>query len=617
MNSPSHDKPLLVYDGDCSFCKIWIEYWKLLTGERVSYAPFQEVADVFPNIPQEDFKKSVQLITPDGNVVSGAQAVFKTLGLANRLRWLTWLHTHVPGVSSVSEWSYRFIARRRDAFYRLTVMLWGRRIQVESHGLTRSVFLRGMGLIYCVAFLSLSVQVLGLVGSRGILPASQFLAAVQEQIGDGAWVLFPTLAWFSASDAFLQFLCIGGVGLSILFIIGIFPRPIALLLWVFYLSLYMIGQDFLSFQWDILLLEAGFLTIFFAPLRSLSHLVPEGAQSTKILFLIRLLLFRLMFQSGVVKLTSGDASWFNLSALTFHYETQCIPTPIAWYAHQLPLWFHEASVLVMFFIEIIVPFLIFMPRRLRIFGAWSLIAFQVLIILTGNYTFFNYLTIVLCLTLFDDAAIRRVLPERIAQRLAQGEDRPVGSQFTRVALISFVSLMVVLNIIHLGGLFVEPAAMPGLVTSAFRWSSRYSIVNSYGLFRVMTTSRPEIIVEGSNDGRQWLAYDFKYKVGDTLRAPPWVAPHQPRLDWQMWFAALGNYRSNRWFVNFMVRLLEGSPEVLARLEQNPFPDSSPRYVRALLYEYHFTDAERHHATGAYWRREYKGIYLPAISLRRN
>jgi hypothetical protein len=177
--------------------------------------------------------------------------------------------------------------------------------------------------------------------------------------------------------------------------------------------------------------------------------------------------------------------------------------------------------------------------------------------------------------------------------------------------------MVGLNLVHLTGLVMERRGLDGPIATLLQWSSHYTIVNSYGLFRVMTISRPEIVVEGSNDGAKWLPYEFKYKPGDTLRAPPWVAPHQPRLDWQMWFAALGSYNSNRWFVNFMIRLLEGSPSVTGLLEHDPFPDEPPRYIRALLYEYHFTDTRQRRLGGGYWRREYKGVYLPAISLRRD
>ncbi len=614
MSQPSRDKPLLVFDADCNFCRLWIDRWKSADLSGIEFVAFQDVAHEFPRLPLEDFKKSLQLIDPQGNVVGGAQAVFTMLSLTRGTRWLLWMYRCVPGVALLSECYYRFVAKRRNAFFRLTRLLWGSNIRIPEYHLAQWLFLRGMGLVYLVAFLSLSTQILGLVGAQGILPAHQFLDAVHQQLGSRAYRLIPTLVWLDSGDGFLSFLCIGGVVLSVLFLIGLFQKPAAFLLWAFYFSLYAVGQDFLSFQWDILLLEAGFLTVILAPFGILPGRSPPRPPSRMLLWLPRLLLFRLMFQSGVVKLTSGDPSWSNLTALTFHFETQCIPTPVAWYAHLMPLWFQQFAVAVMFAVELVIPFLIFMPRRLRMLGAWFLIAFQLLIILTGNYAFFNYLTIVLCLALFDDASIRRVI--RRGQARVTSSERVNRPMVLRCIRDSFAAVMVVFNVAHLAGLFIRPGQMPDTAAALIRWSSMYNIVNSYGLFRVMTTSRPEIIVEGSNDGGHWFAYEFTYKPGDTLRAPPWVAPHQPRLDWQMWFAALGEARENRWFMNFMVRILQGSPDVVALLAQDPFHGMPPRYVRALVYDYRFTNAAERNKTGAYWYRKYRGIYLPATSLRR-
>jgi len=616
MSNPPRSKPLLVYDGDCTFCRLWIERWKAFTGDRIDYAPFQDVADAFPRISPEQFKKSVQLLMPDGSVFSAAHAVLQTLRHASGKRWVLWLYEHGPGVAPLTELAYRFVSTHRNGLYSFTRLLWGDNLQPPSYRLTRCLFFRGIGIIYFIAFLSLSSQVVGLVGSNGILPTYQFLDAVREELGSDAYRLFPTLAWLAADDGFLRFLCIGGMVFSVALVFGILPRIVSALAWIFYLSLYTVGQDFLSFQWDILLLEAGFLTIFFAPLQFLPSISRERAASRTILWLIRFLLFRLVFQSGVVKLTSGDPNWLDLTALTFHFETQCIPTPLAWYAHQLPVWFQKLSVIMMFAAEIVIPVTIFAPRRLRMLGAWLIIGFQLSIILTGNYTFFNWLTIVLCVTLFDDAALRRIFPKRFLGEKMNGNVVHSG-QIKGILLAAFASVMIILNLTHLAGLFMRLHALPRPLTALMQWTQPYAIVNSYGLFRVMTTSRPEIIVEGSNDGKSWSAYEFKYKPGDLNRAPPWVAPHQPRLDWQMWFAALGNYQSNPWFVNFMVRLLQGSPDVLALLEYNPLPGAPPRYVRALLYDYRFTDFTQRRATGAHWRREYQEVYLPPISLREN
>lgn len=454
-----------------------------------------------------------------------------------------------------------------------------------------------------------------MIGSNGILPAQQYLQLIRENVGTVRFWQFPTLAWLSTSDTSLQVLCWAGVGLSLLLIAGIWARVVAALLWVLYLSLYVVGQTFLSFQWDILLLETGFLTIFFAPGQFLPKLARERLPSKTLLWLFRLLLFRLMFFSGYVKLATNDHFWLDLTALTVHYETQCIPTPIAWYAHQLPLWFQKFSCGTMFAIELVIPFLIFAPRRLKFSGAWTIIFFMLLIILTGNYNFFNLLTIALCVLLLDDTALKRFLPKKLVEIIAFVNSAVTMRRVKRIAFALFATIIVYLNIVQWIALFVEWKDMPKPIVALERWVTPFNLVNHYGLFRVMTNPRYEIIIEGSNNGRTWLAYEFKYKPGDVKRAPPWVEPHQPRLDWQMWFAALGSYQQNQWFVNFCVRLLQGSEDVIDLIEKNPFPNNPPRSVRALLYEYHFTDFTRRQNTGEWWRRDLKGLYMPAISLR--
>jgi hypothetical protein len=302
-----------------------------------------------------------------------------------------------------------------------------------------------------------------------------------------------------------------------------------------------------------------------------------------------------MFESGSVKLLSGDRTWRSLTALDFHFQTQPIPTPLAWYAHQPPAWFHHFAAGVTLGIEILIPFLIFAPRRLRHFAFGCLVGLQILILLTGNYAFFNLLALALCLFLLDDRDLRfSGKPKRIP-RFGRATAAAVF-----VAIFSLSSYEMLMQF----GIF-PPLGNP---------VASFGIANNYGLFAVMTTTRPEIIVEGSNDGSRWVAYEFPYKAGDVYRRPPWVAPHQPRLDWQMWFAALGSYRENAWFINFLARLLQGSPEVLGLLARNPFPAAPPRYVRALLYTYKFTDAKTRNDTGAWWSRELLGTYVRPISL---
>lgn len=613
--SPS-EKPILVYDGDCSFCRLWIDRWRALTGDGVRYAPFQEVAGKFPEIPRDAFVRAVQLILPDGSVLSAAHAVFRTLAFTPRRTWMLWLYEHFPGVAIVAEFSYRFVARHRSPLYRLTRLLWGKHFERPSFSLGSWLFLRLLGVVYFFAFLSLATQVLGLLGQNGILPAGEFFAMVHARLGPERYWLFPTLAWLSPSDTTLEVLSAGGVLGSLLLIFDIAPLLVLSILWLFYLSLVTVGQDFLAFQWDSLLLEAGFLAIFMAPWHFWPRGSPKAPPPKAPRWLLWFLLFRLMFSSGVVKLSSGDPTWRNLSALEYHYYTQPLPTPLAWYVHLAPAWFQHGSVLFMFFVELAVPFLIFAPRLWRFIGGGFLILLQLLIALTGNYAFFNLFSLALCVLLFDDAFLARFFPRALAKRLRVATPHP-----RRGAIRRWVTAPIAL-IIFAGGLLelADLLSIQWLPPSAFHLLSRLEpvrVVNSYGLFAVMTTSRPEIIIQGSNDGNTWLNYEFKFKAGDLRRAPRWVEPFQPRLDWQMWFAALGDYRSSPWFSHLLLRLLEGSPPVLGLLERNPFPQSPPKYVRALIYDYQFTTWSERREKGEWWHRRLLGGYFPAVTLNRS
>lgn len=499
--------------------------------------------------------------------------------------------------------------------------------------LTTWLFLRGLGFVYCFAFLSLSVQIIALFGKNGILPAADFLHLVEIHTGAERFFLLPTLFWLGASDQALIFVCVLGVLISILAILGICAGFDFLCLWILYLSLAGIGQDFLSFQWDALLLETGFIAIFLAPWQIFSWpwLINAGKFQFKpslyepariIVWLARWLLFRLMLESGLVKLASGDTTWRNLTALNFHYFSQPLPTPIAWYAAQLPVWFNEFSVLFVFFVELIVPFLILMGRKPRMFAAFAIILLQVLIAITGNYAYFNLLTIVLCLLLFDDDFIRRLLSKIFACASQHKELLRLNSlalreqnKSAKIVINGAAILILSISIGSLGRGFAGLLPVPLFLEQWHRFMSPCFIANTYGLFAVMTIERPEIIVEGSNDRVNWQEYEFKYKPGKLSQALPIVAPHQPRLDWQMWFAALGDPAYEPWFVNFMVRLLQGQKAVLHLLAKNPFPHKPPQYVRAVLYDYKFTDWIERKETGNWWKREYKRECLPAISLK--
>jgi hypothetical protein len=599
------ERPLAIFDGDCGFCRLWITRWKTTTGSKVDYAPSHEVAARFPEIPKEAFTRAFQLVMPDGNVLEGARAVFATLAEKRGGGALAAAYGRVPGFAAVAEAGYRAIAGHRRAASAVTRLLWGRSVEKPTYFAASALFLRLLGLCYLAAFVSLWVQVDGLVGARGILPVGQFLDWVRAQTGVERYWLVPTLAWVSSGDAFLHLLCGAGVLAAMLLVVGLAPAVSAAAAWALYLSLAVAGQTFLQFQWDYLLLETGFLAIFLAPplrARFGSGLAPSKAAS----WLLRWLLFRLMLSSGWVKLASGDLTWRNLSALRFYYETQPLPPWTAWYVHHLPPWFQTLSALFLFFVELVLPVLFFAPRRLRLFACRITILLQVLIAATGNYAFFNLLALALAMLLVDDQSLR---PRWREAALAAAGPRRAWSRWV---LVPIVVVVVFASSIEFAATLDPSLTLPRAAVAVVRAIAPFRSVNSYGLFMVMTTERPEIVIEGSEDGATWRPYGFPWKPGDPARRPGFVAPHQPRLDWQMWFAALGGHEENPWLAAFLRRLLEGSPEALGLLATNPFPDRPPRFVRALLYDYRFTDAAERRRTGAWWRRQLRGLYCPVV-----
>jgi hypothetical protein len=451
-----------------------------------------------------------------------------------------------------------------------------------------------------------------LVGKNGILPANEFLQSGRNLWSKQAAGIHPTLCWLRCDDCFLRFLCWGGAALSLLVVLGMATPLMLLVLWLFYLSLFTVCRVFLGYQWDVLLLETGFLAVFLEPLEWRPALPPETAPSAAALWLLRWLLFRLMFSSGYVKLRSGDKTWRALTALNFHYETQPLPTTLSWFAHQLPAWFHRASVVLMFVIELAVPWLFLAPQPLCAIGGVITIGFMLVIAATGNYCFFNLLTVALCLLLVDDQqwlALTGMLG--VQPKLAGPPSAlPAGLE---AALLPLAALILFLTFDRFSRTCRREIRWPRPLAKLRDALQPFCLANSYGLFSIMTTTRPEIIIEGSNDGKTWLAYEFKWKPGDVKRAPGFVAPHQPRLDWQMWFASLSEYRANPWFKSFLGCLHRGEPAVLALMEKNPFPEQPPRFLRATLYDYRFTDFKTHHESGAWWQREKQWLYAPVLA----
>ena len=462
------------------------------------------------------------------------------------------------------------------------------------------LYLRLLGAVLLIAFVSFWVQAHGLVGERGIAPAGELIARL-DRAGVGFFD-HPTLAWLGAGNTALHAICAAGVVCALLVTLGVVTPYALFASWLLYLSVVNLGFPFTAFQWDTLLVEATFASIFLAPMRVIDRLRDTSEPEPLARWLLWALLFRFMFRSGVVKLMSGDPTWADLSALEHHYETQPLPSVLGWYAYQLPAWAQEASAALMFLTELVVPFLIFVPSRwARRTAAAGFTGLMLLIALTGNYCFFNLLAIGFCLTLLDDDLLRRL---RLPFRGADVEPRPDPLPPLARRIPAGIALA-------LGALVFLTGFGAGRSLTA--WLDPFRTFNNYGLFAVMTTERPEIVVEGSRDGVVWEPYVFEYKPGPVDRRPLYNQPHQPRLDWQMWFAALGSHRQSPWLRRFMQRLLAGEPAVLDLIEHDPFPDEPPRYVRAVLYDYRFTTFEERERTGAWWHREERGLFAPVLA----
>ncbi len=483
-----------------------------------------------------------------------------------------------------------------------TPLLSKRFAPAEGMQLTGWLFLRLLALIYAVAFLSLAGQMAGLAGPQGILPLERYLAETEATLGSPAgWLRIPSLFWFTGSgDAMLQGTAWLGALLSLALLYGRWERPLLMLLFVLYLSLYHAGQVFTNFQWDTLLLESGFLAIFLA-----------GGPNRLLVLLFEWLLFRLRFMSGFFKLYSGDTSWAGLTTLNHYFETQPLPHAGSWYAHHLPDWLLTAGTALTLFSELIVPFFIFLPRPFRLTAAAITLLMQLLIIATSNHNFINLLTIALCLFLLDDRLLRRWLPEGLVRRVPEGS-RPPGSAKTLGVSLAALLILPASLIGFAGRLSREP--LPAPLTAIYDSVRRFGIGNIYHVYPTMQTERQELIIQGSDDGQTWKRYAFKFKPGDPARRPPFNVPHQPRLDWMIWFVPTRQPVQMLWFSEFMRRLHEGSPSVTGLLAVNPFAERPPRYLRVLAYRYRFTDAQTRARSGDWWQARYLGQF-PAVPPR--
>ena len=475
---------------------------------------------------------------------------------------------------------------------------WRWSVDGDRHALGAFLAVRGIAVVLTIAFVSLAPQLRGLVGSNGILPLADRFPPLHGRDRLRIAHALPTLCWWLRSDRSVVTLAWVGAAASALAAIGIAPVPCLIVGYVAYLSLGRACDEFLSYQWDALILESTVVAVLLSPL-DLTAFAPTPVPSPA-LWLGWLLLFRLMFGSGWVKLASGDPTWRSLDALGYHYETQPLPTPPAWYAHRLPRPLQRGATAAALGIELGVPFLIAGPRGLQAIAAAAFVGLMIVIQATGNFAFFNLNAIALSLLLLDDSALAFVpLP------VARGTVLP-----------ELASALVVTPLALLAGCALAKQLAPGWrvprrVGRALSVASRYGLVAAYGLFAVMTTERPEIVIEGSDDGRTWIELHPRWKPGEPATGPRFVAPHQPRLDWQLWFAALSP-GVRPWVLALLLRVLEGSPAVMRFFAPGT---RVPRMVRAQLYRYRFADAETRARTGAWWTRELLGEYVPAIALR--
>jgi hypothetical protein len=489
----------------------------------------------------------------------------------------------------------------------------------------RWIFLRSLGLIFFSAFYPLVFQIHGLVGPNGILPAQVYLEAIAQSNFAGIRYWFaPTLLWISSGPHMLNALCWVGMLASLALAFNFWPRGMLVVCLVCYLSFIAAAQDFSSYQSDGMLLEAGFISIFLAPSGFTPGWGEHSPPSRASLFLLQWEWFRIYFESGLVKLASGDPQWRNLSAMDEYYQNGPLPTWIGWYAQQMPHWFHWASALGTLVLELVLVWMLFLPRRFRVVCFYITTLWQAGVILTANYTFLNYLVLALGFLLLDDQLLSPQLGKRfspaaapeVAKEASDADElwarlRRHGSAL-KLALTSVVLTWIFYaTTVQMLWILWPRLPFPASPVAALE---PFRIANRYGLFAVMTRGRYEIEFQGSNDGQNWTAYPFKYKPQELRSAPKLYAPYQPRFDWNLWFASLGTVRQNMFVVSAEERLLNNDPDVLALFAGNPFPGSPPKQVRAVLWQYWFTSFREKRLTGNWWKRQHLGIYAPTLAL---
>ena len=516
--------------------------------------------------------------------------------------------------------------------------------------LPRWIFLRALAAIYFSAFYSLLFQIEALNGPRGILPTRGYLVALAANAGALRFWYAPTLFWLSSSAHMMTGLMAFGLAASLAAFCNLWPRLSFFICFVCFLSFVSAAQAFSNYQSDSMLLEAGFLALFFAPRGMRPGWGVASPSSRASLFLLQWEWFRIYFESGIVKLLSGDPEWRNYTAMDEYYQNGPLPTWIGWYIEHLPHWFHAATVFGTLAMELAIVWMLFLPRRARLICFCIVTPWEAGVILTANYTFLNYLVLALGFLLLDDRSVRWLLPSRIRKGLPvdptdksnaptlqspapsslQADERPAEihkqpagkargfSQYAHVLKLGLSAIVLTwiayATTVELMQMKWPEAPLPSLPVTALE---PLRIANQYGLFAVMTRGRYEIEFQGSNDGQTWTPYPFRYKPQALDKPPGIYAPYQPRFEWNLWFASLGDWQQNDLVPFTEERLLENDPAVLSLFKSNPFPQSPPRYVRAVLWQYWFTSMEEKRQTGNWWKRSLMGLYAPVLTQQPN
>lgn len=493
----------------------------------------------------------------------------------------------------------------------------------------RWIFLRALGLIYFSAFFSLVFQIRGLIGPQGILPAADFLPAVARAFpGPSRFWFAPSLLWFSSSSSMLIALCWIGMIASLLVVINIWPRATLFICLVCFLSFVAAARDFAGYQSDGMLLEAGFIALFFAPTGLRPGWGDASPPSRASMFLLQWEWFRIYFESGYVKLASGDPQWRHLTAIVDYYQNGPLPTWIGWYASHLPRAVHIGTAALTLALELVIIWMMFLPRRFRIILFLIVTPWEIAIILTANYTFLNYLVLFLGFLLLDDKFLARYLPRWMKKPDASllpesgpATDRKKDTwislfreRFARFQLSVVVVILFWIFYVTTARLVLMFAPSIPVPTTPIEALEPFRIANQYGLFAVMTPNRYEIEFQGSNDGKNWIPYPFRFKPQEVDKAPEIYAPFQPRFDWNLWFASLGPWSQSPIVPRTEGRLLTNDLDVLGLFAKNPFPNAPPKQVRAVLWQYWFSSASEKHAQGVWWRRELLGLYAPSIEI---